>query len=300
MAISGGVDLASQLYSNGGNWHAVDWSHVGGMAVIGGVSYGVSTVVAAAPLFSLSTPITQQVAGAYAGGFVQGLGIGISNGQTGLDLFGTATFSAGAGAVTAGVAGTIGNKLAGLRNGHYEPGGESIGEFPGVPNAADPSKRVPYEVHSSTPTPTQYGNKTIRIPDMVRPPAAEFSHRTFFRPSSLRSGWGTVYRAISKGELDDMLQNGIRPNPNGHGYQGGKLFAPTVREAIEFGKYNFGLDGVPNHIIQVRIPKDILINNAFYGPADGMRLIDIPAEFLQIRLSGYNVFDGYTPLILKR
>jgi hypothetical protein len=220
MAISGGVDLASQLYSNGGNWHAVDWSHVGGMAVIGGVSYGVGTVVSTSQFFALSSPITQQVAGAYVGGFVQGLGVGMSNGLTGLDLFGTATFSAGAGAVTAGVAGTIGKKLANrsLRNGHYEPGGESVAEFPGVPNAAEPSKRVPYEVRSSTATPTQYSDKTIRIPDMTRPISAELAEN-FISGNKLAFGLhagltrfarainGLTYREFTSGgfQQDEIL-----------------------------------------------------------------------------------------------
>jgi hypothetical protein len=173
------------------------------MAVIGGVSYGVSTVVAAAPLFSLSTPITQQVAGAYAGGFVQGLGVGISNGQTGLDLFGTATFSAGVGAVSAGVAGTIANNWAnrhGLRNGGYVPSEPSSGEFPGVPNAAQPHKRVPYTVFSDgseIPIPSSYSKAVMRIPDMVRSVVLEAGEFTYTKTAA--NHWAeyvkTGYRA---------------------------------------------------------------------------------------------------------
>jgi hypothetical protein len=111
------------------------------------------------------------------------LGIGISNGQTGLDLFGTATFSAGAGAVTAGVAGTIGNKLAGLRNGGYVPSEPSLGEFPGVPNAAEPHKRVPYTISSASPDiqpiPAPYSKAVMRIPDMVRSVVLEAGEFTY-------------------------------------------------------------------------------------------------------------------------
>ncbi|HNO72077.1 MAG TPA: hypothetical protein PKO16_09910, partial [Bacteroidia bacterium] len=39
------------------------------------------------------------------------------------------------------------------------------------------------------------------------------------------------YRAVSLGEFDDIQKNGLRPNPNGDGYQQEKLFATSPKDA---------------------------------------------------------------------
>ena len=45
-----------------------------------------------------------------------------------------------------------------------------------------------------------------------------------------------MYRAVSKAELDDIAQFGFRTKAGG--YETGKLFAPTFKEAAQFGKNN--------------------------------------------------------------
>lgn len=76
-----------------------------------------------------------------------------------------------------------------------------------------------------------------------------------------------------------IAQYGLRMKPGG--YETGKLFAPTLKEATQFGKYNFGLDGVPNNIIKVGVPNSVL-NGAVKFGADGMNAIAIPANQLHL------------------
>lgn len=92
-------------------------------------------------------------------------------------------------------------------------------------------------------------------------------------------GYSTIYRAVSKAELDDIAQFGFRTKAGG--YETGKLFAPTFKEAAQFGKNNFGLDKIPNTIIKVRVPNNVL-NSAYKFPADGMNAIDIAKEQLHL------------------
>jgi hypothetical protein len=63
-------------------------------------------------------------------------------------------------------------------------------------------------------------------------------------------------------------------------YETGKLFAPTLKEAAQFGKNNFLFDGLPNTIMKVRIPNSVM-QNAYRFEADGMNAVSIPAEYLQ-------------------
>jgi RHS repeat-associated protein len=92
-------------------------------------------------------------------------------------------------------------------------------------------------------------------------------------------GYSTIYRAVSKAELDDIAKNGFR-NKEG-AYETGKLFAPTLEEAAQFGKNNFMFDGIPNTIVKVRVPNNIL-ENAYKFGADGMNAISIPANQLNL------------------
>ncbi|PLK42101.1 hypothetical protein C0V77_22570 [Emticicia sp. TH156] len=90
-------------------------------------------------------------------------------------------------------------------------------------------------------------------------------------------GSSTIYRAVSQAELDDIAKFGLRIKSGG--YETGKLFAATLEEATQFGKYNFGLDRVPNTIIKVRVPNRVL-NGATKFDADFMNAISIPADQL--------------------
>jgi RHS repeat-associated protein len=62
-----------------------------------------------------------------------------------------------------------------------------------------------------------------------------------------------LFRAVSKAELDDIALNGLRMGEKG--YETGKLFATSLEDAAQFGRYNFQLDKVPNQLIKVKVPK---------------------------------------------
>ncbi|MNE15501.1 hypothetical protein D3C80_1084110 [compost metagenome] len=86
------------------------------------------------------------------------------------------------------------------------------------------------------------------------------------------------FRAVSKAELDDIATNGLRTTEGG--YETSKLFTTTAENATEFGKLNYGFDGVPNTIIQAKVPNSVIKKSTFFN-ADGMPAVSIPAELLQ-------------------
>jgi RHS repeat-associated protein len=88
----------------------------------------------------------------------------------------------------------------------------------------------------------------------------------------------TLYRAASGAEVNDMMNNGVRIEPNG-GYVTGKLFATSAQDAAQFGKNNFGLDGIPNTVVKVNVPNSVM-NSAVQFEADGMKAVSIPADQL--------------------
>ena len=94
---------------------------------------------------------------------------------------------------------------------------------------------------------------------------------------AVRGSYTTIYRAVSKAEVDDIAKYGLRMKAGG--YETGKLFAPTIEEAAQFGKYNFALDGMSNTIMKVRVPNNIMNGATRFG-ADGMNAISIPANQL--------------------
>jgi RHS repeat-associated protein len=280
MVISGGIDLYSQVSSKG--WNNVDWGQVGGMAIIGGVSYGAGSVVAGLKLFSAASIVTQQVVAGATSGFLNGYASGIMNHQTGFGIISSATSGAISGALVSGVLGTIGSRSTA----RPVPGGNYV------------QKGTFYETTVSTE-----GTVTGNIADggvisEIEVGLKKFSYETHFKPSSFVSGWAKIYRAVSKAELDDVLKNGIRGN---NGYVESKLFAPTIEEAVIFGKNNYLLDlgngrDLPNHIIEILAPNKVLTNATFFTP-DGMRAIDISKIYFP-QLSAYEL--NYSPLILKK
>ena len=107
----------------------------------------------------------------------------------------------------------------------------------------------------------------------------------------ITKGVVTVYRAVSKAELDDIAKYGLRVIEGGYE---SKLFAPTIEEAAKFGKNNYvQYDQVPNHIIEVQVPYDVW-QKAYKFPADGMNAINIPASELG-KLSVKEI--PYSPLV---
>ena len=63
------------------------------------------------------------------------------------------------------------------------------------------------------------------------------------------------------------------------GYQSEKLFAITASDAAQYGKFNFGLDGVPNTIMKVKVPNSVM-KTAYIGEMDGMKAVSIPVQQL--------------------
>ncbi len=88
----------------------------------------------------------------------------------------------------------------------------------------------------------------------------------------------TLFRAVSDAEKLDILDHGVR-NIGGSGYNLEKLFATSASDAAQFGKYNFGLDGVPNTIMKFKIPNSIM-KNASRFETDGMKAVGIPSDYL--------------------
>jgi len=84
-------------------------------------------------------------------------------------------------------------------------------------------------------------------------------------------GSSYIYRAVSKAELDDIAQFGLSETA--------KLFAPTAKEASQFGRNNFKFDKISNTIIKVKIPNSIL-QSSYKFTADGMNAISIQASLL--------------------
>ena len=88
-----------------------------------------------------------------------------------------------------------------------------------------------------------------------------------------------LYRAISIKELKDILLNGLRNKPGA--YETGKLFAPTLEEAAQFGKNNFGFDNEPNSLIVIAI-SDIIYRNSDKFVADGMNAVLFHENYLTL------------------
>jgi len=92
----------------------------------------------------------------------------------------------------------------------------------------------------------------------------------------------SLFRAVSRAELDDIANfGGFRPNPNMQGYQEVKLFATSADDAAQFGRNNFGLDRVPNFIVQTEAPSGVM-NNSFRTTMDSMNAVTLPSEQLSL------------------
>ena len=95
--------------------------------------------------------------------------------------------------------------------------------------------------------------------------------------SSSKSTGTTLFRAVSDAEKVDMGANGVRVKAGG--YETGKLFATTAQDAAQYGKSNFGLDGIPNTVVKVQVPNSVM-KTATTLEADGMKAVSIPANQL--------------------
>ncbi len=99
-------------------------------------------------------------------------------------------------------------------------------------------------------------------------------------------GATTLYRAVSKAELDDIASNGLRTKSGG--YESGKLFATNLSDASRFGRNNFQLDGIPNHLIEVDVPSSVMAGVTKFR-ADSMDAVLIPAgDLSKLRSASLN------------
>ena len=99
-----------------------------------------------------------------------------------------------------------------------------------------------------------------------------------------------LYRAVSKAELDDIANNGIR---NASGYESGKLFATTVQDASNFGNLNYKFDKEPFTIIQTKIPNKYS-SQLYKGEMDLMDVISVPNDLFNKLTTPKTLFS--TPL----
>jgi hypothetical protein len=89
---------------------------------------------------------------------------------------------------------------------------------------------------------------------------------------NLWTGKRTLYRAVSEAEYYDIMQNGLRPNPSGEGYQDSKLFYNSYDDAIQNTKAYDSSYGQKSIIIEVKGPNLNIYNN---GYMDGFNVIYI-------------------------
>ena len=71
-----------------------------------------------------------------------------------------------------------------------------------------------------------------------------------------------LVRAVSKAELDDVVNfGGFRQKPDGLSYEG-KLFVTSIEDAVAFGRINYRLDASigldnPFHMVETRVPSTL-------------------------------------------
>jgi hypothetical protein len=72
----------------------------------------------------------------------------------------------------------------------------------------------------------------------------------------------TLYRAVSKGELFDVAENGFRLGPNS---MGNKWFAESAADASAWGKWFYKADKQPFFTMEVTVPNSI-VNKMMRNP----------------------------------
>ena len=90
-------------------------------------------------------------------------------------------------------------------------------------------------------------------------------------------GFTTLYRAVSRSELDDIGLNGFR-SIGGSSYETGKLFTTSLDNASKFKKSFYPLDKIPTHVVRADFPSPLVNSGRFM--ADGMSSVGIPTQHL--------------------
>lgn len=163
--------------------------------------------------------------------------------------------------------------------------GVTTGIFNGGPQAAFFRGSNPF----AAPNILEYGNArdasygsagstaTLLAPAVVAPVFAGGSSMLSVVPQNT-----SLFRAVSRAELDDIMGagSGFRPNPNGSSYETGKLFTRSAEEAAQFGRNNFRLDGQPFYIVETEAPAFVM-RSSFSFTADSMRAVSVPTSQLR-------------------
>lgn len=93
--------------------------------------------------------------------------------------------------------------------------------------------------------------------------------RAYSRPSGYRlAPQTTLYRAVSKAELDDVAANGFRASERS---MSGKFFAETPEHAAEWGRrLIYGKEGIPFHVVETRVPTSFADRLMRWDKLDGI------------------------------
>ena len=70
----------------------------------------------------------------------------------------------------------------------------------------------------------------------------------------------SLYRAVSPAEYNDMMNNGLRVNPDGSGYQEGKLFYKSYQDALSNTQAYDAAFGQQSIIIEIQVPSNASVN----------------------------------------
>jgi hypothetical protein len=65
----------------------------------------------------------------------------------------------------------------------------------------------------------------------------------------------TLYRAVSKSELDDIAARGLQLKPGGYE---SKLFATSFEDAVTHGRDLYNVTSVPFNVVEISFPKSML------------------------------------------
>lgn len=103
---------------------------------------------------------------------------------------------------------------------------------------------------------------------------------SFFGPIAgfvaAKSGLTSMYRAVSKAELDDIAARGFQLKPGGYE---SKLFATSAEDAAAFGRDLYKLDRVPFHLVETKVPNSVF-NQFERMPLDFKPAVNVPGPIL--------------------
>jgi hypothetical protein len=89
-------------------------------------------------------------------------------------------------------------------------------------------------------------------------------------------GLTTLFRAVSRAELDDIARRGFQLKLGGYE---SKLFTTSLKDAAAFGRELYKLDDVPFHVVQMRVPNS-LVKQFWIGTLDSKPAISVPETLL--------------------